>query len=338
MVLSRNNCWFAGAAIAVVTSVALAGADDALAQKKVLVIGGASGGGVVGAATSGVAKVISQQTALKIRVRNYSTPEAWLPELDNSRLDLGTHFSATAYLSYNQIDTKLKLKNLRLLRSSAATTPLGFMVRKDSGINKINDLKGKRVGGGYAAHPIMRRLSGGMMKTYGIAWSDVRMVPLTEAVAGARALIDGRLDAAWFAVFAPITREAHARIGVRFLPIDWTPERLSFARQNIFPGVMPLTMRGNPPWAPKGTKLLSQEFYVMASTKSDDASVRKVLETLWDHNDKVRKIHPVLRGFVNKAAVSKLPMIPYHRAAIAFYKEKGVWNAAADAANAAVAK
>ena len=31
-------------------------------------------------------------------------------------------------------------------------------------------------------------------------------------------------------------------------------------------------------------------------------------------------------------------MIPYHRAAIAFYKEKGVWNAAADAANAAVAK
>lgn len=336
MTLLRNGRRAVLVAIAALAASAVT--NGALAQKTLLVVGGASGGGVTGAATSGIAKVISQHTDIRIRVRNYSTPEAWLPELDRGRLDLGTHFSATAYLSYHQIDTKLKLKNLRLLRSSAATTPLGFMVRKDSGINTIADLRGKRVGGGYAAHPIMRRLSGGMMATYGIKWSDVRMVPLTEAVAGARALIDGRVDAAWFAVFAPITREAHARVGVRFLPIDWTPERLRFARANIFPGVMPLTMRGNPPWAPKGTKLLAQEYYVMASVRSDDASVRTVLETLWQHNAEVRKVHPVLRGFVNKAAVSKRPMIPYHRAAIAFYKEKGVWGAAADAANSAVPK
>ena len=212
------------------------------------------------------------------------------------------------------------------------------MVRKDSGIKSIADLRGKRVAGGYGAHPIMRRLAEGIMGAYGLDWSDVRMVPVTEAVQGANAIIDGRADAAWFAVFAPITREANTKVGVRFLPIEWNEERLKLARQKIFPGVMPLTMRGGPPWAPKGTQLLAYEYYLMTGAHTDPAALHTVLEALWDHAKEVQKVHPVLRGFTNKAAVSMRPVIPYHPAAIAFYKEKGVWSADADAANMAVSK
>ena len=39
---------------------------------------------------------------------------------------------------------------------------------------------------------------------------------------------------------------------------------------------------------------------------------------------------------VGSAAVSVHPVIPYHPAAIEFYKSKGVWTAEAEKANAAV--
>lgn len=338
MVGTLRKHFVVGAVIAVAAVAVATPGGVALAQKKVLVMATDAAGGVSGTATSGIAKVITERSPLSVRVRSYSSPEAWLPDLDSGRTDLGNHFSATAWLSYNQIESNLKLRNLRLLRSSKAATPLGFMVRRDSDIKSVSDLKGKRVAGGYGAHPIMRRLAGGVMAAHGLDWSDVQMVPVTAAAQGAEALLDGRVDAAWYAVFAPATQEAHTKIGIRFLPIEWTKERLALARKKIFPGVVPITVMANPPYAPKGTVLLSYEYYLMGSVHTDEATVKTVLEALWNHSEEVRKVHPVLSGFTNDAAVTLHPVIPYHPAATAFYKSKGTWSADADAANAALPK
>lgn len=314
-------------------------AGAALAQKKnVIVAAGESAGGVTNAAISGIAKVVTQKTSTSVRLRTYSGAEAWLPLVDSGKVQLGVHFAATAWLAYNQIDSKLKLRNLRLIRSSRAATPLGFMVRKDSGINSVKDLKGKRVAGGYGAHPIMRRLAGGIMAVHGVKWSDVKMVPVPAAGQGSRALLDGRVDAAWYAVFAPSTREVHSKIGVKFLPIPLSPAQMKQAREQIFPGILQVKVPANPPWAPRGTPLISYEIYVLASTRTSDKDVTTVLGALWDNAGMVQKVHPVLRGFKNAVAVSKRPVIPYHKAAIAFYKSKGTWTAQSDAANAKIAK
>jgi hypothetical protein len=308
----------------------------AYAQNRVEILAGDAAGGLSYAINSGIAKVVSQNSPVTLRVRGYSGPEAFLPELDEGKVQLASHFSATAWLAYNQIDSKLKTRNIRLLRAARPATPLGFMVRKDSPIKTVAEMKGHRVAGGYGGHPIMKRLAGGILAAYGLDWSDVQVVPVTAAGDGAQALIDGRVEAAWFAVFAPITREAHSKIGVRFLPIDPTPEHMRIARETIFPGVLPLPMMGNPPWAPKGTPLISYEYYLLGSTKTDAAMVKTVLEALWAKSEEVRKVSPVLGGFVNPAAVTLHPVIPYHPAAIEFYKSKGVWTAEAEKANAAV--
>jgi len=317
-------------------AAALTLCGSAHAQSRVEILAGDAAGGLSYAINSGIAKVVSQNSPVTLRVRGYSGPEAFLPELDEGKVQLASHFSATAWLAYNQIDSKLKTRNIRLLRAARPATPLGFMVRKDSAIKSVSDLKGHRVAGGYGGHPIMKRLAGGILAAYGLDWADVQVVPVTAAGDGAQALIDGRVDAAWFAVFAPITREAHSKIGVRFLPIEPTPDHMRVAREKIFPGVLPLPMRGNPPWAPKGTPLISYEYYVLGSTKTDPALVKTVLEALWAKSEEVRKVSPVLGGFVNEAAVSVNPVIPYHPAAIEFYKSKGAWTAEAAKANAAV--
>ena len=144
-----------------------------------------------------------QHSELKVRVRAYGGPEIWLPQLDEGKIDFGAHFAATAWLSYKKVDTKVQTPHLRLVRAGAATVPLGFMVRADSDIKSVADLKGRRVAGGYGSHPIMKRLSEGVLKAYGIEMSDVKVVPVPAALDGAKAIQDGRADAAWYAVFAP---------------------------------------------------------------------------------------------------------------------------------------
>jgi len=305
----------------------------AAASAQSVSLGTDSIGGISNTVGSAIAKVVTQHSNLKVRVRAYGGPEIWLPQLDEGKIDFGAHFAATAWLSYKKVDTKVQTPNLRLVRAGAATVPLGFMVRADSDIKSVADLKGRRVAGGYGSHPIMKRLSEGVLKAYGIEMSDVKVVPVPAALEGAKAVQDGRADAAWYAVFAPTTREMHSKIGVRFLPIDFTPERLKIARQVIFPGMVPVKMPINLPFAPKGTGLAGYEFYAIASTHTTDAAVKTLVETLWANEAELTKVHANLRGFKNGAAVSPVATIPYHKAAIEFYKSKGAWTPAAEAHN-----
>ena len=310
--------------VAVAVSALAATSGPAAAQA--VAIATDSIGGLSNTMGSAIAKVVTQNGNLNMRVRAYGGPEIWMPQLDSGRVGFGVHFAPTVWLSYNKIDTQVESKNLRLLRSSFATVPLGFMVRADSDIKSISDLKGRRVAGGYGAHPIMKRLSEGMLQAYGVSMSDVDVVPVPAAADGASALRDGRVEAAWFAVFAPTTREIHSKIKLRFLPIDFTPERLKIARDVIFPGVMPVKVPVNLPFAAKGTTLLGYEAYLIASIQTRDDAIKSALGALWDHEAELTKIHANLRGFKNAASVSKVAVIPYHPAAIEFYKTKGVWK------------
>ena len=49
-----------------------------------------------------------------------------------------------------------------------------------------------------------------------------------------------------------------------------------------------------------------------------------------------RAVVLAIGGFKNKTAATELPMLPYHPAAIDFYKSKGIWSGKVAAANAAL--
>lgn len=325
-------------AVSAVALCALA-AGSATAQKKTLVLGTDRVGSIVNFTGSTLGKIVSEHSPLTVRVRSYAGPEAWMPDMDSGRIDIGSHFAASFYLTRYQVGSKLKLRNLRLIRSSRGTSLLGFMVRKDSPIKTVNDLKGKRVTGSYGGQPIIRRMSQAVMKAHGFSYDDVTIVPVVAVVAGVRALTDGRADAAWASPMMPQAREAHAKVGIRFIPLpEVTPKQLKIIREHAFPSVYPQKFPGKMPYLPKGTQLLTQEMYVAVSDKLDGKTVRIVLDTLWAQEANIRKAHPALRGHLNKASVSAIPLIPYHPEAIAFYKEKGLWTEASQKAQDALLK
>jgi TRAP transporter TAXI family solute receptor len=289
-------------------------------------------GSAINACASIIASLISRKSPIQIRVRAYAGPEAWFPEIDSGHAQLGLHFSSSIWMAYNHVDTQLHTTEIRTLRSSLGTQMLGFMVRQDSPLRTVTDLKGKRVTADFGGQPALRRMSTGGLAAYGLTYDDVLPVPVVNVVDGVEAVVDGRADASWGLTSMPVVRQGHQKVGLRFIAFDATPERLQAFRAKAFPGAVWATVVEDNAWAPKGRTMVTQEVALFASRHLSDGVVASLLNVLWDNEQALIKANPALRGFENRYAVSEIPAAPYHRAAVAFYKSKGVWTAAADAA------
>ncbi|NQV56723.1 MAG: TAXI family TRAP transporter solute-binding subunit [Rhodospirillales bacterium] len=297
-------------------------------------------GSIVNATGGTIGKIISQRSALTVRVRSFAGPEAWIPELDSGKVQFGSHFAASFFVAFNNVGSRLHTKNLRLVRSSKGASLLGFMVRKDSPIKSIKDLKGKRVTSGYGGQPVIRVMTEASLAAHGLTYNDVTKVPTVAVVGGVQAIVEGRADAAWASPMMPQARQANAKVGIRFVPMnDLTDAQMDTIRKvSKMPFLYADKFKGNMPYFPKGTQLLTQEMYVIASSHTSDKAVRAAAEALWNNEAELRKSHRALAGFLNKSSVSLLAELPYHPAAIAFYKEKGLWSAKADAMQARLMK
>lgn len=307
--------------------------------KSVVTMGADRVGSMVNAMSSGLAKVITQNSPVSVRVRAFAGPEVWMPQLNAGRLDIGVQSSATAWMDYNKVASKVALRNMRLLRYSVGNTfQISFMVRKDSDIRTIRDLKGRRVASSFGGHPMIQRLIAGAAAAHGMSVKDFKPVPVVGVVDGVQAVIDGRAEASWGPFGMPIVRQGNSKVGLRFLSLDNTPEVLATMRKLVFPGISMTTFRGNLPWVPKGTNLLTYGWYLVANKDTDAKIIKAVLQATWDKSAEVQKLHPALRGWKNDAAVIDDQLVPYHPAAIAFYKEKGVWTDKAQATQDALMK
>lgn len=83
--------------------------------------------------------------------------------------------------------------------------------------------------------------------------------------------------------------------------------------------------------------MITYDSHLLAHKDLDAATAGKIVEALWKGTDALVKLSPIFGGFKRENSVTTLPMAPYHPAAIAFYKGKGLWTAEAMKANAKVA-
>ena len=109
-----------------------------------------------------------------------------------------------------------------------------------------------------------------------------------------------------------------------------TPDALAIYREAAFPGArIGVAKKDAAPGIDAPTRLLSYDSYIVANKDVPDAVITKLLEGLWKGTDDLIKVHPSMRGYTHESAVTDAPVIPYHPAAIAFYKKEGLWDAEA---------
>jgi hypothetical protein len=318
--------------------VLAAGAVAAQSLPKQVTLGTNPPGTVFYAAASGLAKVVSGHSGTQMVVQPHSGTSTMLPLMNNGEIDFGLVNSIDMGLAYRgprfQIGGRNPFGHSSNLRLVMRGSPLmvGLLVRKDSPIKTVHDVKGKRMTGEYPAHLAVWYNMFGHLSSAGLTWNDVKVVPVPAVNDGVDALVQGRTDVTQHAVNSAKVKEADAAVGVRHVPIDCSPEGERRLRSAV-PGYYPRVVKGgSATGVAEDTCVIAYDTYFAAGKSVPDHVVEAALKALWEKNAELGPIHPMLREWTNDRAVDPDVTIPFHPGAIRFYKERRVWTPAMDQA------
>ena len=286
---------------------------------------------------TGIAAVVSRHTPIAVRVQPFAGPPAWLPSMDLGETDMGILTSADGVSSYKGVVIyKRPFKNTRIL-VVGGTLKLGFFVPKDSPIETVADLKGKKIPADYPGIPIGRLSTTASLASAGLTYNDIIRVPVSDMAAGIQAYLEGRLDAGWHSVGSPAIEEVNARKGgVKFISVNSTPEGAKRMAE-IYPGSYPSFLKaGTATAVVKDTAVLTNDIYLVASKDFSDAAAYEVVKALWEYNQELGAAYPTLKEWQRDRMVSEKAFIPYHPGAIKFFKEKGAWSKEMEALQASL--
>ncbi len=314
------------------------GSADTQQLPRSVTVGTNPPGSIFYSVASGLAKVASGATQIQVVVQPYTGSTAFLPLVDSGELDFGVNNAVELALSYLG-PARLKVggrnpspdtPNIRLVMRGAPLLA-SLVVRRDSPIRTIHDIRGKRVAGEYPAQIPTWYNMFAFLASAGMTWNDVKVVPVPAANDGVDALVQGRVDAAIHAVNSAKVREADAAVGVRYLSIDCSPtgeERLRAA----VPGFYPRWVKAAGGAMVEDTCVNAYDIYLVTHKSAAEQVITTILKAIWDNVEKLPSLHPTFIEWTRERAVDRDVTIPYHPAAIKFYKERGLWPAKMDEA------
>jgi TRAP transporter TAXI family solute receptor len=319
-------------------AVSLASATAAMAQQlpKSITIGSNPAGSLFYSLASGLAKVITESTPIQAQVQPYAGTSTFVPLFESGELDFGLVNAVDMGMVYQGQKLKIggrnpypHVPNSRLImRGSPLRSSL--IVKKDSPIKTIQDVKGKRVTGEYPAQLAVWYNVYGALSNGGLSWNDVKVVPVPAVNEGVDALIQGRADVTTHAIGSAKVKEADASIGIRYIPLDCSPQGEARIKKAV-PGYYLSTLKaGTSTGIVEDTCTYTYDIYFVGHKALSDALVQTVLKAIWDNIAKLPPLHPGFREWTKERAVDPEVTLPYHPGAVQFYKEKGVWSAKMD--------
>jgi len=280
------------------------------------------------AAGVGIAKVVSEKSAIKVLVKPFAGPNAWMPLLDSGELELGLLSGMDAGWAFTKgPGYSRKNANLRVLMKGNMVNVI-IITRASSDIRKIQDLRGHSLTSDYGGNAIVKHILEVYLASGGLEWKDVKNVPVPDVASGLQSLREARVDAAFGG--APDTvRELDAAISIRPVPLDSTQKALAKARE-ILPSARPVLIKKGTAVLKEDTMAIGYPNYLAASSKLSEGAAYEVVKALWENYKELHPVHPWLKGWVREEMFDPDPPAPYHPGAVKFYKEKGLWNAEAE--------
>jgi uncharacterized protein len=250
-------------------------------------------------------------------VQAFGGPTSYLPLVNSGELDvaavvmpdLGDAVRGTGPFKGNA------LKDIKLV-AALFPSPVGLMVKKDSGINSIADLKGKRVAWGLTAQASLLPYVEGALANGGLTRNDVRLVPVASVANGVDDLVAGRVDATLFALRGGKVVEADSAAGIRWLPFDKSDAAVA-RMQALAPEayLMDITPADKVVGAPEPIATMAYDYVLVTGPKTSDAAVTAMAKTLLDKGAEIAKANKSLGSMTPKDVARPYKQIPHHPAA-----------------------
>lgn len=276
---------------------------------------------VIGAALS---DVISANSSYTGRLVTSTGAGAWLPMMTTNEVDLGTMSHYESWLALKGNPPFTQKFDIGLIASGSGLN-VGLYVLADSDIKTLADVKGKRIGSGYAGSPAIDVFKRGELANAGYSYADLDAQPRSTLYGGQREdVTERRLDVFYASVGSGIVGELDSTLGVRFLGLDPSDEAVARMR-DIYPAVVSLVKAG-PPGIKEDIHMTFLPSYIVGYGDMPEAAVHATLAALVDLNEQFRAANPALGGWTPDRFVTTDAIVPYHPHAVSFYKARGMWS------------
>ncbi|AFL67669.1 TAXI family TRAP transporter solute-binding subunit [Sulfurospirillum barnesii] len=238
-------------------------------------------------------------------------------------LDFGIAQSDTVYQAFKG-EEKFKDSPVPELRSAIAIYPelLALVVSKKSGIEKITDVKGKKInmdspGSGTAMTADV------VFNAFGIKRSDLALTNELKSSEGPTMLQDNHIDGYFFVAGHPTAniKDAANSLDINIVPIEGTQIDALVAK---YPYYAKGTISGSfYKGVPNDVPSIGVKAVLVTSTKVKDDVVYHVVKTILDNFDKFKELHPAYKTITKESLLEGLS-VPQHPGAIKAFKEAGL--------------
>lgn len=293
------------------------------AEAQVLSIGTTPQGTSTYATGAAIAKVLSANTKLKMRVAPRGGPNITIPLINQGQLDFGVSISIpqVAATRGSLMFKNRPQKNLRLVATFHGL-PVTFMVRRDSQFKKIADLRGARVSTGFVAQRVVAVLTRATLASASLTLKDIKAVPAPNTGRAADDLVANKTDAHINTMASAKSRQTDAAIGIRWLPVPDTPKSQKIAKTL---GLVITTLSPSPAFAgvTAPVRVYEGPTVLTANAKVPDEVVYEVAKVL--HANK-KALAAAFKGFrrFDPARIAQNIGMTYHPGAAKYFKENGL--------------
>ncbi len=321
MMLRRNML----AGTALVLSMAMGGA--AVAEETFVTIGTGGQTGVYYQVGGAICRLVNRGTK-DHEIKCTHTTGGSVANINGIRtgdLDLGVAQSDWQYHAYNGTAPDKfpdgKFENLRAV-FSVHPEPFTVVARADSGINSIDDLKGKRVNIGNPGSG-QRGTMEVLMDKMGWTMDDFALASELKSSEQSAALCDNKVDAIVFTVGHPngSIKEATTSCDSKLINVDNDAAK-GLANDNDF-----YAMATIPGGMYKGTDDDVMTFGVgatfVSSADTPEEVVYEITKAVFENFDRFKKMHPAFANLKEENMIKNNLSAPLHDGAAKYYKERG---------------
>jgi TRAP transporter TAXI family solute receptor len=311
-------------------SVIASSQTQALAKawpKAAIIAAGRPGGGVYNVAT-GMAVVISKYLNVKTNAESGMFGKN-LVLLHQGDVDFGMAQSDLVYEAARGLGGFKRYGKMKIqLMFSGSTPPAAFVVKADSDIKTVKDLKGKTVMATMVNNMTFTLCGDLILKSAGMTRKDLKDIKFAGPKEGREALAEGRVEA--FICLLPSigktgwVEELNMTVPIRF--ITGEEEGLTavvadspFARKATFYAKYFGEVVNN-----KDLVSLGTVHNFLCRPNLPDDFVYEVMKVFYDHLEELYTFHLEAKAYLGNPL--QVTVLPYHPGAVKYYKEKGLWT------------